>query len=112
MKRLLITIGNKSKKAFQHSLDTKKKNQVLKDYFLLIKKNKNVIINQNKKDIINANKIRLKENLKQRLILNEKKVFEIIKSIKEIIKIKDPTNIILEKLKRPNGLNISKVTIH
>ena len=111
MKRLLITIGNKSKKAFQHSLDTKKKNQVLKDYFLLIKKNKNVIINQNKKDIINANKIRLKENLKQRLILNEKKVFEIIKSIKEIIKIKDPTNIILEKWKRPNGLNISKVTI-
>jgi glutamate-5-semialdehyde dehydrogenase len=34
-----------------------------------------------------------------------------VNSIKKIIKLKDPTNIVLEKWKRPNGLNISKVSI-
>jgi glutamate-5-semialdehyde dehydrogenase len=111
MKNLLINIGIKSKKAFQHQPNTKKKNQVLKDFFLLIKKNKNLIINQNKKDMKYADKIKLKENLKKRLILNEDKILDIVKSIKKIIKIKDPTNIILEKWKRPNGLSISKVSI-
>ena len=38
-------------------------------------------------------------------------ILEIIKSIKKIIKLKDPTNQTLEKWKRPNGLYISKVSI-
>ena len=33
-----------------------------------------------------------------------------MKTIKNIIKLKDPTNIILKKWRRPNGLNISKIT--
>ena len=37
-----------------------------------------------------------------------KKISNIINSIKNIIKLKDPTNIVLEKWRRPNGLNISK----
>ena len=53
----------------------------------------------------------LKKNLIDRLILDEKKISNIINSIKSIIKLKDPTNIILEKWKRPNGLNISKISI-
>ena len=111
MKKELINIGNKSKKAITSQLNSKKKNKVLKDYCDLIKKNKKLIINQNKKDIFNALKKGLKKNLIDRLILNEKKISNIISSIKSIIKLKDPTNIILEKWKRPNGLNISKISI-
>tara|TARA_Y100000817_G_scaffold300984_1_gene280546 strand:+ start:490 stop:1740 length:1251 start_codon:yes stop_codon:yes gene_type:complete len=111
MKKKLINIGKKSKKAFLLQLNSKKKNKVLKDYCNLIKKNKKLIINQNKKDIYNAKKNRLKTNLVNRLILNEEKILKIINSIKSIIKLKDPTNIILEKWKRPNGLSISKITI-
>ena len=109
MKNLLINIGKKSKKAFSYQLNTKKKNKVLKNYYQLIEKNKKLIIKENKKDIKNANKKKLKDNLIKRLILNDKKISDIINSIKKIIKLKDPTNIILEKWKRPNGLNISKV---
>ena len=47
----------------------------------------------------------------KRLILNDKKISDIINSIKKIIQLKDPTNNVLEKWKRPNGLNISKVSI-
>tara|TARA_B100001057_G_C22825608_1_gene941291 strand:- start:520 stop:1770 length:1251 start_codon:yes stop_codon:yes gene_type:complete len=111
MKKLLIDIGIKSKKAISKQLNSKKKDKVLKDYLWFIKKNKNLIINENKKDIKNAKKKKLKDNLLKRLILDDKKILEIINSIKKIIRLKDPTNIVLEKWKRPNGLNISKVSI-
>ena len=111
MKSLLFRIGKKSKKAFYYEIDEKKKNKVLKDYYQLIKKNKKIIIKENKKDIKNAYNKKIKENLINRLILNDKKILDIINSVKKIIKLKDPTNKILEKWKRPNGLNISKITI-
>ena len=110
MKKLLINIGKKSKKAFVHKLSSKKKDIVLKNFYQLIDKNRKLIINENKKDIQNAFKKKIKNNLIQRLILDDKKISNIIYSIKRIIKLKDPTNITLEKWKRPNGLNISKIS--
>ena len=111
MSNLLKDIGKKSKKAFSDQLNTKKKDKVLKDYLFLIIKNKKLILKENLKDIKNAYKKKLKDNLIKRLVLDDKKIFDIQNSIKKIIKLKDPTNIILEKWKRPNGLNISKVSI-
>ena len=111
MQKLLTDIGKKSKKAINKRLSTKKKDKVLKDYRLLILKNKKLIINENKKDIKNAYKKGIENNLIQRLILNDKKIVAITNSIKKIISLRDPTNVILEKWKRPNGLVISKVSI-
>ncbi len=111
MKNLLLNIGKKSRNAFSKQLNSKKKNKVLKDYVQLIKNNKKKIIKENLKDIRRANQKKMKDNFIKRLILNDKKVSDIMNSIKKIIKLKDPTNVILEKWKRPNGLNISKVTI-
>ena len=111
MKNLLEKIGTKSKKAFESQLDLKKKNKVLNDYCNLIKKNKFLIIKENERDIKNARNKKLGDNLIQRLVLNEKKIFDIIKSINQIIKLKDPTNKVLEKWSRPNGLNISKISV-
>ena len=111
MKNLLINIGKRSKKAFTYQVNSKKKNKVLKDYYQLIQKNKKNIIKENIKDIKNAGKKKLKDNLINRLVLNDKKITDIVNSIKKIMKLNDPTNVILEKWKRPNGLNISKVSI-
>tara|TARA_Y100001970_G_scaffold222371_1_gene273466 strand:+ start:1734 stop:2984 length:1251 start_codon:yes stop_codon:yes gene_type:complete len=111
MKSLLDKIGKNSRKAFSVQLSSKKKDQVLKNYYQMIKKNKKLIIRENKKDIQKAHEKKLKDNFIKRLILDEKKIFDIVNSIKRIIKLKDPTNIVIEKWKRPNGLNISKVTI-
>ena len=111
MQKLLTDIGKKSKIAINKRLSTKKKDKVLKDYRLLILKNKKLIINENKKDIKNAYKKGIKNNLIQRLILNDKKIIAITNSIKKIISLRDPINVILEKWKRPNGLVISKVSI-
>ena len=111
MKNLLTKIGKKSKEAFFDKLSSKKKDKVLKDYYNLIDKNRKLIINENKKDIKNAYKKKIKNNLIERLILDNKKISNIISSIKKIIKLKDPTNIVLDSWKRPNGLSISKVSI-
>ncbi len=111
MRSLLVNIGKKSRKAFSNSIDIKKKNKVLKDYCILINKNKKLILKENVKDVRNAYQKKIKDNLVKRLILNNEKIFSITNSINKIIRIKDPTNVILEKWERPNGLKISKVTI-
>ena len=111
MKNLLVKIGKQSKKAFLSQIHSDKKNRVLKDYCSLIQKNKKIIIKENQKDIRNAHKKKLKNNLIERLVLSEKKISNIIDSIKKIIKLKDPTNLILEKWKRPNGLKILRVSV-
>ena len=111
MRNNLINIGKNSKKAFLFQIKTNKKNKVLKDYSQLINRNKKLIINENKKDVNIAQKRNIGENLIKRLILDSKKISEIIRSINEIIKLRDPTNITLQKWKRPNGLKISRVSI-
>ncbi len=111
MRKILIKIGTRSKKAFAQTIDTYKKNKVLNDYLNLIKKNHSLILKENKKDIDLAIKIKLEDNLINRLILNEKKILSIINSIKKIINLKDPTYNVIEKWRRPNGLVFSKISI-
>ena len=104
-------IGKKAKKAITNIIDTKKKNKVLKKYLNLIEKEKNSIFDENKKDIKFALNKKLKDNLVQRLTLDSKKLNSIKQSIKDIIKLKDPVDRVLEKWKRPNNLLIKKVSI-
>ena len=111
IKKILTNIGKKSKSALAHRVDTKKKNKVLIDYCSLIKKNQKLILSANKTDVNRSISKGVKKNLIERLILNEKKIDNIISSIKSVIKLKDPTNRVLEKWKRPNGLSISKISI-
>ena len=111
MKKYLPNIGKNAHKAFACKINTKIKNRVLYRFAKLIKKNKSKIIKQNKKDINFAKKKFLKKNLIDRLELNNNKINQIIKSINNIAKLKDPVDITLDKWKRPNGLLIKKVTM-
>ena len=104
-------IGIRARKASEYKVTTEVKNKVLNDYAKLIKNEKKFIINQNSKDINYARKKGLKENLIKRLHLNENKLDGIINSILKIAKLKDPIDNTLEKWKRPNGLNIKRVSI-
>ena len=110
MKNYLIKLGKQSKKASIQSVSSSKKDEVLKDYCNLILNNQFNIIKENKKDLKQAEKKKIKENLIKRLIVDKKKILQIINSIKVIIKFKDPVNKKLESWKRPRGLKISKIT--
>ncbi len=110
MSKKLINIGINAKKASKIKVDKKNKNKVLKKYLQLINKNKKNILRENNKDIEFAIKNNLPENLISRLTLNDKKLTEIKASISKIIKLNDPTNKVIDKWKRPNGLIIKKVS--
>ena len=111
MIKYMNLIGIKARKASEYKVTTEVKNKVLNDYAKLIKNEKKFIINQNSKDINYARKKGLKENLIKRLYLNEDKLDGIINSILKIVKLRDPIDKTLEKWKRPNGLNIKRVSI-
>ena len=110
MKKNLINIGIKAKKASKIKIDSKNKNKVLKKFLNLIKKNKKKILKENNKDIKFAIKNNLPENLVDRLTLNQKKLEEMQASIQKIIKLGDPINKVIDRWERPNGLIIKRVS--
>ena len=111
MNKFMNLIGVKARNALKIKIDTKFKNKVLNDYALLLDKEKKNILIQNKKDVNLAKKNKIKENLINRLSINPIKLKGIQVSIKKIAKLKDPVNVTLEKWRRPNGLNIKRVSV-
>ena len=111
MNRYMNLIGIKAKKASSQKINTIIKNKILDNYALLLNKEKKSILRENKKDIKFAENKGLKENLINRLSIDEIKLKSITDSIKKISKLKDPVNITLKKWSRPNGLNIKRVSI-
>ncbi len=106
----LLRIGNNAKKATKITIDKKTKNKVLEKFLFLIEKNKNKILSANDKDIFLAKKKNIPENLINRLRLDKIKIEDIQHSIHKIKKLDDPTNKIIAKWKRPNGLLIKKIS--
>ena len=106
----LIRIGNNAKRASQIKVDKDSKNKVLDKFLLLIEKNKKKILSANKKDVFLAIKKKIPENLIDRLKLDKVKIEGMQQSIDKIKKLDDPTNKIIEKWKRPNGLVIKKIS--
>ena len=111
MSKLVKIIGFNSRKALNSRINSKKKNKVLKDFAKLIQTNKDKILSENKKDVFYAKRKNVKENLIKRLALNSNKLKSIINSVKTITSFKDPVNQVTSKWKRPNGLEIKRVTI-
>jgi len=104
-------IGLKARKAFLHRVSTKTKDRVLNEYASLLDTEKKSILRANNKDIMYALKKKLKNNLIERLSVDQKKIAYIKNSIKEIANLKDPVDNSLEKWSRPNGLKINRVSI-
>jgi glutamate-5-semialdehyde dehydrogenase len=104
-------IGIKSRKASSKKISTNVKNKVLNKYAQLLDEEKKLILRENAKDIKFAQNKGLKDNLINRLKIDDLRFKDIKNSIKKISKLKDPVDVILKKWKRPNGLSIRRVTI-
>ena len=107
MKKINL-IGVNAKKALLvfNKISSSQINKVLSNYSQLILKNKKQIIQKNSIDVKNMHR----KHLADRLVLNEKRIDALRYSINEIIKFPNPINKTLEKWKRPNGLEIKKVS--
>ncbi len=104
----IIEIGKKSKTAFESlkKVNHKKINDTLEDYIKLILANKKKIMKENAKDLKNLKR----KNILDRLILDDKRIKGIVKSIKEIRKFPNPIGKTLERWTGKNKLRIKKVT--
>ena len=111
MNKIMNSIGIKSRKAAEKKVNIDTKNKVLNLYAKLLDKENGLILRENLKDIKFAKKKGVKENLINRLRIDEVKLKNIKNSIIKISKLKDPVNVTLKKWTRPNGLKIKKVTI-
>ena len=111
MNKSMNLIGQYARKAVLNKINTKTKNKILKKYASLLNKEKESIIKANQKDIQFALNKGLKNNLIDRLTIDQKGLTNIKNSINKIVKLKDPVDNTLEKWSRPNGLTISRVSI-
>ena len=111
MRKFMSLVGIKSRKASTNKIDTDTKNKVLNKYAQLLDKKKKLILRENVKDIKFAKNKGLKDNLINRLKIDDLRLRNIKDSIIKISKLKDPVDFTLKKWSRPNGLNIRKVTI-
>ena len=104
----LENIGKNAKKAFKDLKGVKhsKIKKVLENYNKSLLNNKHKIIKENYKDVKNAKR----KHFIDRLILNEKRIEGIRHSINEIAKFRNPIGQVLETWKRPNKLNIKKIS--
>ena len=111
-KKDILKICQKAKAASRQVslLDSKLKNEILKDASKNLLQNMDLIIEENKKDV-QSNKSKLTPSTLDRLILDEERIISRCEGLVEISKLSDPVGTIIKKWNRPNGLKIQKVTI-
>ena len=107
--KYLNKIGLNSKIASKklNQVNIRRRNKVLETYIKHLSKNKKKIIKENLKDIYACKR----EDLIDRLKIDENTIEKIRSSIYQVAKFKDPLGKIIEKWKRPNKLIIKKITI-
>jgi len=109
----ILKIASQAKFASQKlaNLSSVIKNEALLKMAETIEINKEKIKEENNKDIKLAEKKGLSKALIDRLTLNEKRIEQISKALKEIAQIEDPIGKITNIRKRPNGLQIGKMVV-
>ncbi len=93
------------------NLPADKRNEILTCVAKKLEQEKQVIFAANQVDLEQGTKDGLSNALLDRLALNEKGFQGILESLKQIAALPDPLGILLENTTRPNGLQITKITV-
>ena len=105
-------IGKKSIKASEEikQTSTETKNNLLLKIAGQLEKDKQLIIIANQKDLSNA-KSSISSSMIDRLMLNEERIESIINSVNQVVKLHDPTGIIINSNTRPNGMIVERISV-
>lgn len=108
LNKYLISKGKKAKEAsrFLSSIDSNLKNKALHKMAEDLKANTNKIIEANKIDMENGKEKGLSGALLDRLLINEKRIDDMVNGLIEVSELSDPIGEVLNMWKRPNGINI------
>ncbi|MFH0806983.1 MAG: glutamate-5-semialdehyde dehydrogenase, partial [Elusimicrobiota bacterium] len=93
------------------NVSTELKNKALTRAAELIIEKKDAIIKENLKDVANAKKNKLSEALMDRLTLNENRINEMSKGVKDVIALPDPVGTVISEQTRPSGIKLQKIKV-
>jgi len=111
IKKLVSEIAKKAKRASYvlSSAGSMEKNLALKRIAELLNQKREEIKRENEKDLKEAEG--LSSSMIDRLILNDKRIDQMIAGIRDVIALNDPVGEIVKMWKRPNGLIIGRMRI-
>ncbi|MDR3109422.1 MAG: glutamate-5-semialdehyde dehydrogenase, partial [Planctomycetaceae bacterium] len=89
----------------------KQKNQMLRNAAKLINERCDFLLRENRKDIDAAPSYGLTDAEIDRLLLNPKRLGEIVTALDEIIQFPDPIGQVISSNVRPNGIDVQKVRV-
>jgi glutamate-5-semialdehyde dehydrogenase len=101
----------KAASRFLSELSSDRKQRILNDVAATINRASADIIRANAKDLKAATRMGLTQAMIDRLTLNTERVRAMAKAVKDVAKLEDPIGRVLHQWKRPNDLEISKVTV-
>lgn len=103
-----MKIAQQAKRASKQltSLSTEKKNAALQNLITLIEKHTADIIHHNQKDVLQVTQQKLAPALIDRLVLDEKRIKDICKSLQTIIQLQDPVGEVVMGKHLPNGIQL------
>lgn len=90
---------------------TEVRNRLLRIVATRLRKQQDSILAANRTDVQQAEAAGLAPVMLDRLVLNEKRMAQMIRGIKQVIALPDPIHKVIERKKRPNGLQIEKVRV-
>ncbi len=110
--KLVQDLGLKAKTAnsFISNVSSQKKNNVLQRIGEIIWQDKELILKENRKDLLKADRNAISKSKRDRLLLTEDRLQEIISGLNSIANQKDPVGQVVEQWDRPSGLSIKKIT--
>lgn len=98
-------------KDFLATVTTEQKNKALLAIAAALRESSETIILENKKDLENGKAAGLNDGLLDRLMLNEARINDIASAAENVASLPDPCGRLLDEIKRPNGLDIKKVSV-
>lgn len=98
-------------KDFLATVTTEQKNKALLAIAAALRESSETIILENKKDLENGRAAGLNDGLLDRLMLNEARINDIASAAENVASLPDPCGRLLDEIKRPNGLDIKKISV-
>lgn len=98
-------------KDFLATVTTEQKNKALLAIAAALRANSETIILENKKDLENGKAAGLNDGLLDRLMLNEARINDSASAAENVASLPDPCGRLLDEIKRPNGLDIKKISV-
>ena len=113
LKKKILELAKRVKEAqkYLYKISEDTKDQILKEMAQRLKENKEMLLRENEKDVKKAKKDKMPSSFIDRLVLNEKRIEAMSKSLEEISNLKSPVGEIIKGWERPNRLKIQKVRV-